>query len=1355
MAIYHFESQIISRGDGRSVVAAAAYRHAARMEFEREGRVADFSNKRHVAHAEFMAPEDAPEWLSSMMEDRSASEISEAFWNKVEHSEARRDAQLSKEFVLALPKELTKEQNIELVRDFVGQQMLARGMVADWVFHDVEVNPHVHIMTTLRPLTEEGFGAKKVPVLAKDGTPQRGKDGKIQYRLWAGDRSTLNDMRAAWAEVQNNHLAKHGIDARVDHRSYAEQGIELTPQGKVGVRTRNIAKEAQAEGREADLDRMALHEDLRRENAMRIARRPEIVIDAVSREKSVFDERDIARHLHRWIDDGQQFQNLLARIMASPELVMLAGEGVDFETGEVKPAQYATREMVRIEETMARQAAHLSTHGRFGAADHIRNEVLANHRQLSDEQRNAIELATGNERLALIVGRAGAGKTTMMKAAREIWEASGYRVVGGALAGKAAEGLQKEAGIESRTLASWVLQWERGKLHLDDKTVFVMDEAGMVSSRQMADFISAAAHAGAKIVLVGDADQLQPIEAGGAFRALSDQIGFAELSTIYRQREQWMRDASMALARGNVSDALAAYQDHGHIIEKATKDEALAAMVDDWVADYDPNRTTLMMAFMRKDVAALNALAREGLRDKGVIEEGHAFRTANGVRHFAAGDQIVFLENEGSLGVMNGMIGRVVAAERGKIVAQIGDPHSGDPRSGQGLRRVEIEQHIYNKIDHGYATTIHKSQGVTIDKVKVLASSMFDRHLTYVALTRHRDEVQLYAGADEFARSIRVDHAAGVTGEMIDAGQAQFREGEDVKPTPYVDLRDPSGIVHRLWGVSLPDAVADANARIGDTITLRRNGTEDVTVKVAVLDEETGEKRFEERLAERNVWTARVLEAGDPALKSVGADVLFGSRGRVDHTQGVTGELVETGELPFGNDPEAKATPYADVKSPDGTMHRLWGVALPTAIAGAGIEVGDTVMLRRDGTETVSVTVPVTDNATGKVRFEDRTVERNMWAAARLETVEERATRFEREPEKSALFGQLVARMSRPAGKATTLDFVGTKLYDQAVAYATRRGLKGARVMKAAALNHTRWLARQRERLAAASRKLAVFVERFGRDRSVSPQAAPALSRPWLRGRATWRLSIPQSVEAKMQSDAQLTIHWSQIQERMKNVYEKAQEAMASMGLEKALQGDQSAAEAIRDQLSRDPEAYGPLRGKTGMFASSAARAERDRAINNVPALRDQIGNYVRLRAEIGDLRTVELSRERDRQRIDVPAISAVGNNVLERVRDAIDRNDIDSGLAYALADKMAKGEIDRLNKTLEEKFGKRAFTSKEPSGPAFEAAAAKVAEGDRGKLASAWPLFHASQKIAAHEQKQARQEARAQTQTRDQGMTR
>src|SRR5690606_15223934 len=195
-----------------------------------------------------------------------------------------------------------------------------------------------------------------------------------------------------------------------------------------------------------------------------------------------------------------------------------------------------------------------------------------------------------------------------------------------------------------------------------------------------------------------------------------------------------------------------------------------------------------------------------------------------------------------------------------------------------------------------------------------------------------RDAVQLYAGADEFKRTVRVDHGAGITGVMVDAGRAKFRDTEDTKPSPYVDLQDPSGTTHRLWGVSLPKAVENAGAKIGDTLTLRRDGTEEVTVKVAIVDETTGKKRFEDRLAERNVWTVNIVEAGDPALARVGAEALFGKTGKVDHASGVTGELIGTGEESFGDKPGAKPTPYADIKVPDGIIHRLWGVALPAAI---------------------------------------------------------------------------------------------------------------------------------------------------------------------------------------------------------------------------------------------------------------------------------------------------------------------------------------------------------------------------------------------------------------------------------------
>src|SRR5690606_13249822 len=146
----------------------------------------------------------------------------EAFWNTVEAFEKRSDAQLAKEFIIALPVELSREQNIALVRQFVLEQVLARGQVADWVFHDDPGNPHIHLMTTLRPLTEDGFGPKKVTVIGPDGQPVRTKTGKIQYRLWAGEKSEFLEQRQRWLDLQNHHLALAGLEVRVDGRSYAE-----------------------------------------------------------------------------------------------------------------------------------------------------------------------------------------------------------------------------------------------------------------------------------------------------------------------------------------------------------------------------------------------------------------------------------------------------------------------------------------------------------------------------------------------------------------------------------------------------------------------------------------------------------------------------------------------------------------------------------------------------------------------------------------------------------------------------------------------------------------------------------------------------------------------------------------------------------------------------------------------------------------------------------------------------------------------------------------------------------------------------------------------------------------------------
>ncbi|MBX4970088.1 Ti-type conjugative transfer relaxase TraA [Rhizobium binae] len=750
MAVPHFSVSVVARGSGRSAVLSAAYRHCTKMEFEREARTIDYTRKQGLLHEEFIIPADAPAWLRAMIADRSVAGASEAFWNKVEGFEKRSDAQLAKDVTIALPLELTAEQNIALMRDFVAGHITAQGMVADWVYHDAPGNPHVHLMTTLRPLTEDGFGSKKVAVLGPDGKPIRNGAGKIVYQLWAGSTEDFNAFRDGWFACQNKHLALAGLDIRIDGRSFEKQGIDLEPTIHLGVGAKAIERKAKQSDHKSEtstpkLERLELQEARRSENARRIQRRLEIVLDLITREKSVFDERDVAKVLYRYIDDVVLFQSLMVRILQSPEALRLERERINFATGSRTSAKYTTREMIRLEAEMANRAIWLSGRASHGVREAVLEATFARHSRLSDEQRTAIEHVAGATRIAAVIGRAGAGKTTMMKAAREAWETAGYRVVGGALAGKAAEGLEKEAGIVSRTLSSWELRWNQGRNQLDDKTVFVLDEAGMVSSRQMALFVEAVTKAGAKLVLVGDPEQLQPIEAGAAFRAIADRIGYAELETIYRQRQQWMRDASLDLARGNVGKAVDAYRGHGHVRGLDLKAQAVESLIADWNHGYDPSKTSLILAHLRRDVRMLNDMARAKLVERGVVANGFAFKTEQGTRMFATSDQIVFLKNEGSLGVKNGMLGKVVEASRNRIVAEVGE--------GEHRRQVTVEQRFYNNLDHGYATTIHKSQGATVDRVKVLASLSLDRHLTYVAMTRHREDLAVYYGRRSFAKS--------------------------------------------------------------------------------------------------------------------------------------------------------------------------------------------------------------------------------------------------------------------------------------------------------------------------------------------------------------------------------------------------------------------------------------------------------------------------------------------------------------------------------------------------------------------------------------------------------------------------
>ncbi len=237
----------------------------------------------------------------------------------------------------------------------------------------------------------------------------------------------------------------------------------------------------------------------------------------------------------------------------------------------------------------------------------------------------------------------------------------------------------------------------------------------------------------------------------------NERIGAVELFEIRRQQEALQREASIAFATHRTGEGLAVYAERGAVQFRDDRDEARAALVSDYLADSEARAagSRVALAHRRVDVRAINADIRLGLQERGRLARGgqedkvlgreRVYRTNDGDRSFARGDRIVLLENNRYLGVKNGMLGTVDAVEPDALHIRL-DGSAGANKNG---RAVSIPVNSYQSFDHGYATTIHKSQGASVDRAFFMASTTMDRHLAYVAMTRHRDDVRLYVGRDE------------------------------------------------------------------------------------------------------------------------------------------------------------------------------------------------------------------------------------------------------------------------------------------------------------------------------------------------------------------------------------------------------------------------------------------------------------------------------------------------------------------------------------------------------------------------------------------------------------------------------
>jgi conjugative relaxase-like TrwC/TraI family protein len=563
----------------------------------------------------------------------------------------------------------------------------------------------------------------------------------VAHMAERGERSA---RAAQIATLETRRTKSHDVPLRLrdEWRSRAAEH---------GLTARRLDRVARARGRRA---RIGGRTEL-------LARRLEGP-SGLTQQRSTFARRDVLQAFAEAARDGAR----TGVIEAQADAFLRRDTIVELEPASGE-RRFTTREMLAIERDALDAAKRGAGEARAIAGAEAVDDAVAARPSLSQEQRELVEaLVRARRGVDVVRSPAGTGKTFALDAAREAWQRSGIAVLGCALSARAACELRDQAGVEAVTIARLMRELDRGAA-LPRGSALIVDEAGMVGTRDLARLIDAAEVAGGKLVLVGDDRQLPEIAAGGLFAALAERLPALELKEVRRQREPWDRDALAALRSGDVERFARDYGGNGRIVAATTGDAVRERLVRDWLDAHERGEQAVMIAHRRRDVADLNRRARERLRSAGRIGADELNTDAEA---FAVGDRVIARRNDRHLGTVNGDVGRVTAIEAGQLRVEADDG-----------RRLDLPESYARAghLQHGYAITAHVAQGATVDRAFVLGSDELYREWGYTALSRHRAEARFYVSAaptflNEPAEPLRTaDDVTDVAMRMLEESRAE------------------------------------------------------------------------------------------------------------------------------------------------------------------------------------------------------------------------------------------------------------------------------------------------------------------------------------------------------------------------------------------------------------------------------------------------------------------------------------------------------------------------------------------------------------------------------------------------------
>ncbi len=725
MAIEYARMEIVNRGAGGNACCKGAYNARSKINDIRTNVTYNFQNRGDNVYHDVLLPEHV---------DLKFKDIA-ILMNEVERSEKRKNSQLLKDIIIALPddKELDLQDRINIILRVIDKMAWVKNGLGVQVDihhpHDGEKNWHAHLLLTTRRFDTDG---KCLGEKARDLNPEFRSNYENRGFIIPEEKILHEHAR----DVINDYFKELGLDNRVD-------AIGIVPQEHIGpVRMRSALNSAVGRNEERKIANIEL------------LKSGDDVLDRITTTSSVFNHADLARTV-KCIPDGTRADALIKEALASSQIISL------YHDDGKESGLYTTNEVREQERKLMRHATAISSMSNL--TDSEKSRSLVGEALVSQQQEALSHLIFAPGGMRVLAGRAGTGKSYVLGRLAKISQASNIEVIGLAPTHKAKCALEEVGYSRSYTVKGFLFKLYNNRITLAKNSLIVVDEAAMVGNDDYGELLRVAASRSCNVILSGDERQLSSINRGGMFTSFAGSLGCYELSDIHRQKVAWGKEVASAFARGDTKVGLEVLLGQKRLLSNANKIAAIETLLNKWHSSPERLDDKLIIAIKNSDVDIINAGARALLKSAGVLKgteyvvknqdnknniNNKDYKNNNDINSnspsFMAGDRIVFKKSNKALGVNNGDFASLQSL----------NPTSFKAKLDNG-KDIEFNPNEFSDFKHGYASTIYKAQGASIKDVYVFHDGFSTNRNTYVAMSRHVKDLHVFTHKEQ---TLSVEH---------------------------------------------------------------------------------------------------------------------------------------------------------------------------------------------------------------------------------------------------------------------------------------------------------------------------------------------------------------------------------------------------------------------------------------------------------------------------------------------------------------------------------------------------------------------------------------------------------------------